>query len=105
VISKRKLGTQQEVQDVQQEVQTLKLLQGHPNIVDLIKVYEDKQNICIVTEYCSGEPSTQQALSPLQEPFRYSELPETRSVVKNSHHSNVGLVCGCSLFATGVRRL
>ncbi len=55
VISKRKLGTQQEVQDVQREVQILQQLQGHPNIVDLIKVYEDKQNICIVTEFCAGE--------------------------------------------------
>mmetsp|Transcript_22081 Transcript_22081/g.37752 ORF Transcript_22081/g.37752 Transcript_22081/m.37752 type:complete len:598 (+) Transcript_22081:88-1881(+) len=54
VISKRKLGTQEEIDDVKREVQIMHHLSGHGNVVCLKNVYEDKQNVCLVMELCTG---------------------------------------------------
>uniref|UniRef100_A0A7S2QUP0 Calcium-dependent protein kinase n=1 Tax=Chlamydomonas chlamydogama TaxID=225041 RepID=A0A7S2QUP0_9CHLO len=54
VISKRKLSTPEEVEDVRREVQIMHHLAGHPNVVCLKNVYEDKSNVCLVMEVCSG---------------------------------------------------
>ncbi|KAJ9518557.1 hypothetical protein QJQ45_018540 [Haematococcus lacustris] len=54
VISKRKLGTPEEVEDVKREVQIMHHLAGHRNVVNLKNVYEDKSNVCLVMEVCTG---------------------------------------------------
>ncbi|KAG1667632.1 hypothetical protein FOA52_001688 [Chlamydomonas sp. UWO 241] len=54
VISKRKLTTPEEIQDVRGEVQILHHLAGHLNVVCVGDVYEDKYNVCIVMDCCSG---------------------------------------------------
>mmetsp|Transcript_589 Transcript_589/g.732 ORF Transcript_589/g.732 Transcript_589/m.732 type:complete len:598 (-) Transcript_589:579-2372(-) len=54
VISKKKLGTPEEIGDVQREVQIMHHLSGHRNVVDLKGVYEDKSNVCLAMEVCTG---------------------------------------------------
>eukprot|EP00798_Chlamydomonas_sp_ICE-L_P028848 gene28848-32036_t len=54
VISKRKLGSPEEIEDVRREVQIMHHLAGHPNVVCLKNVYEDKTNVCLVMEVCAG---------------------------------------------------
>lgn len=53
-ISKRKLAKQQDRDDVKQEIQILEHLTGHHNIVRFLAAYEDKRNVHIVMELCSG---------------------------------------------------
>ena len=53
-ISKRKLIKPLDRADVQREVSVLDHLTGHANIVKLIAAYEDKRNVHIVMELCSG---------------------------------------------------
>nr|AAF21062.1 calcium-dependent protein kinase [Dunaliella tertiolecta] len=54
VISKRKLTTPDEVDDVKKEVQIMHHLAGHPNVVGLKGVYEDKSNVCLAMEVATG---------------------------------------------------
>uniref|UniRef100_A0A7S0WKH2 Calcium-dependent protein kinase n=1 Tax=Chlamydomonas leiostraca TaxID=1034604 RepID=A0A7S0WKH2_9CHLO len=54
VISKRKLSTPEEIDDVKREVQIMHHLAGHANVVHLKGVYEDKSNVCLVMEVCTG---------------------------------------------------
>ena len=53
-IPKRKLKKQHDIDSLKREVTIMHLLSGHPNIVDFKKVYEDKENVHIVMELCSG---------------------------------------------------
>uniref|UniRef100_A0A7S2QUB8 Calcium-dependent protein kinase n=1 Tax=Chlamydomonas chlamydogama TaxID=225041 RepID=A0A7S2QUB8_9CHLO len=53
-ISKRKLLTPDDVEDVRREVQILLHLSGHKNIVQLYGAYEDKNYIHLVMECCAG---------------------------------------------------
>jgi calcium-dependent protein kinase len=53
-ISKRKLVTQDDIADVKREIQIMDHLAGHPNVVTYKGVYEDRQNVHIVMELCSG---------------------------------------------------
>jgi calcium-dependent protein kinase len=53
-ISKRKLINKDDIEDVKREVQIMYHLAGHPNVVKLIGVYEDRQHIHLVMELCSG---------------------------------------------------
>lgn len=62
VISKRKLGTQEEIDDVKREVQIMHHLSGHSNVVCLKNVYEDKSNVCLVMELCTGKTWVKHAL-------------------------------------------
>eukprot|EP00955_Chlamydomonas_euryale_P086864 364253-Chlamydomonas_euryale.AAC.1 len=54
VVSKRKLTTPEEVEDMRGEVQILHHLSGHPNVVNVLDVYEDKYNVCIAMDLCTG---------------------------------------------------
>lgn len=54
VISKRKLSSQDEIDDVRREVEIMHHLAGHPNVVQLKGVYEDKSNVSLVMELCTG---------------------------------------------------
>nr|CAA89202.1 calcium-stimulated protein kinase [Chlamydomonas moewusii] len=54
VISKRKLTTMEEVEDIQREVRIMHHLAGHPNVVQLKNVYEDKSYVYLVMDACMG---------------------------------------------------
>lgn len=53
-ISKSKLRTDIDVEDVRREVEIMRHLPKHPNIVTYKEVYEDKEAIYLVMEVCGG---------------------------------------------------
>lgn len=53
-ISKKKLRTAVDVEDVRREVEIMKHLRQHPNIVSLRDTYEDDDAVHIVMELCEG---------------------------------------------------
>lgn len=53
-ISKKKLRTAVDVEDVRREVQIMKHLPDHPNIVSLKATYEDETAVHLVMELCEG---------------------------------------------------
>lgn len=53
-ISKKKLRTAVDIEDVRREVEIMKHLPKHPNIVSLKDSYEDETAVHIVMELCEG---------------------------------------------------
>lgn len=53
-ISKRKLLSKEDIEDVRREVQILHHLGGHPNITQLKGAYEDRHSVHLVMELCEG---------------------------------------------------
>ncbi|CAF1926737.1 BnaC05g14600D [Brassica napus] len=53
-ISKRKLRTAVDVEDVRREVAIMSTLPEHPNVVKLRATYEDGENVHLVMELCEG---------------------------------------------------
>lgn len=53
-ISKKKLRTRVDIEDVRREVEIMKNLPKHPNIVTLKDTYEDDNAVHIVMELCEG---------------------------------------------------
>ncbi|CAH9134961.1 unnamed protein product [Cuscuta epithymum] len=53
-ISKKKLRTRVDIEDVRREVEIMKHLPKHPNIVTLKDTYEDDQAVHLVMELCEG---------------------------------------------------
>lgn len=53
-ISKRKLRTAIDIEDVRREVAIMATLPEHPNIVKLKATYEDNENVHLVMELCEG---------------------------------------------------
>lgn len=53
-ISKKKLRTAVDIEDVRREVEIMRHLPKHPNIVTLKDTYEDDQAVHIVMELCEG---------------------------------------------------
>ncbi|XP_010532303.1 PREDICTED: calcium-dependent protein kinase 10-like [Tarenaya hassleriana] len=53
-ISKRKLRTAIDIEDVRREVAIMSTLPDHPNIVKLKAAYEDDENVHLVMELCAG---------------------------------------------------
>jgi calcium-dependent protein kinase len=53
-ISKRKLITREDVEDVRREIQIMHHLAGHRNVVAIKGAYEDQQYVHIVMEFCAG---------------------------------------------------
>lgn len=53
-IAKRKLITADDIEDVRREIQIMHHLAGHPNVVEIKGVYEDRQYVHLVMEVCSG---------------------------------------------------
>lgn len=53
-ISKRKLKTEIDIDDVQREVEIMRNLPSHPNIVKYKDVYEDREAVYLVMELCQG---------------------------------------------------
>lgn len=84
-ISKRKLTTPEDIGDVQREIQIMLHLAGHPNVVQLTGAYEDKQNIHLVMELCSGG----ELFDRIVERHHYTERDAAeliRTIVKVVHH-------------------
>lgn len=46
--------TDKDIEDVRREIQILQHLTGQPNIVEFRGAYEDRQNLHLVMELCSG---------------------------------------------------
>ncbi|KAJ0024198.1 hypothetical protein Pint_09317 [Pistacia integerrima] len=53
-IARRKLVREKDIEDVRREILILQHLNGQPNIVEFKGAYEDKQNLYLVMELCSG---------------------------------------------------
>ncbi|KAK2990017.1 hypothetical protein RJ640_004695 [Escallonia rubra] len=53
-ISKRKLVTKSDKEDMKREIQIMQHLSGQPNIVEFKGAYEDKQSVHLVMELCAG---------------------------------------------------
>lgn len=53
-IAKRKLTTQEDVDDVRREIQIMHHLAGHPNVIQIVGAYEDAVAVHVVMELCSG---------------------------------------------------
>lgn len=53
-ISKKKLRTPVDIEDVRREVEIMKRMPKHPNIVTLKDTYEDDRAVHIVMELCEG---------------------------------------------------
>ncbi|KAE9610034.1 hypothetical protein Lal_00006088 [Lupinus albus] len=53
-ISKRKLRTTIDIEDVRREVAIMSTLPEHPNLVKLKATYEDEENVHLVMELCEG---------------------------------------------------
>lgn len=54
-ISKRKLVSQEDMEDVRREIRVMHHLSGHPHVVTFKGAYEDPHHIHIVMELCSGK--------------------------------------------------
>ncbi|KAA8498277.1 Calcium-dependent protein kinase 2 [Porphyridium purpureum] len=53
-LSKVKMVTKEDVEDVRKEVRILNIVKGHPNMVTLIDQYEDNHKVDLIMELCSG---------------------------------------------------
>nr|GEW12968.1 calcium-dependent protein kinase 26-like [Tanacetum cinerariifolium] len=53
-IAKRKLITDDDVEDVRREIEIMHHLSGHPNVVSIQGVYEDSVAVHLVMELCAG---------------------------------------------------
>lgn len=53
-ISRRKLVTNKDIEDVKREILILEHLTGQPNIVEFKGAYEDRQNLHLIMELCTG---------------------------------------------------
>ncbi|OAY43319.1 hypothetical protein MANES_08G060300v8 [Manihot esculenta] len=54
VIPKSKMTTAIAIEDVRREVQILRALSGHKNLVQFYDAYEDDENVYVVMELCNG---------------------------------------------------
>ncbi|PON82571.1 Calcium dependent protein kinase [Trema orientale] len=53
-IAKRKLITDEDVEDVRREIQIMHHLAGHPNVISIKGAYEDAVAVHVVMELCAG---------------------------------------------------
>ena len=53
-ISKRKLVTRNDKDDIRREIHIMQHLSGQPNIVEFKGAYEDKQSVHLIMELCAG---------------------------------------------------
>lgn len=53
-IAKRKLLTNEDVEDVRREIQIMHHLAGHPNVISIKGAYEDAVAVHVVMELCAG---------------------------------------------------
>jgi calcium-dependent protein kinase len=90
-ISKRKLTTPDDIEDVKREIEILLHLGGHKNIVQMYGAYEDKSYIHVVMEVCAGG----ELFDRIAEKGHYSEKAAAEvmrtivGVVNHCHTMNV----------------
>jgi len=53
-IAKRKLTTQEDVEDVRREIRIMHHMAGHPNVIQIVGAYEDAVAVHVVMELCAG---------------------------------------------------
>ncbi|XP_009784416.1 calcium-dependent protein kinase 20-like [Nicotiana tabacum] len=53
-IAKRKLTTEEDIEDVRREIQIMHHLAGHPSVVQIVGAYEDAVAVHVVMELCAG---------------------------------------------------
>ncbi|KAL4560653.1 hypothetical protein LXL04_032806 [Taraxacum kok-saghyz] len=53
-IAKRKLVTDEDVEDVRREIEIMHHISGHPNVVSIKGAYEDAVSVYLVMELCGG---------------------------------------------------
>ena len=53
-IAKRKLTSEEDVEDVRREIQIMHHLAGHPNVIQILGAYEDAVAVHVVMELCAG---------------------------------------------------
>ncbi|KAJ4788493.1 Calcium-dependent protein kinase family protein [Rhynchospora pubera] len=53
-IAKRKLMSEEDVEDVRREIRIMHHLAGHPNVISIIGAYEDAVAVHLVMELCAG---------------------------------------------------
>ncbi|CAI9097536.1 OLC1v1033988C1 [Oldenlandia corymbosa var. corymbosa] len=53
-IAKRKLTTEEDVEDVRREIQIMHHLAGHPNVISIVEAYEDAIAVHVIMELCAG---------------------------------------------------
>lgn len=53
-ISKRNFRCLADVDDLRREVHVLRMLQGHPHVVQLYEVFEDAEDVHLIMELCPG---------------------------------------------------
>ncbi|KAK2982067.1 hypothetical protein RJ640_003192 [Escallonia rubra] len=53
-IAKRKLTTEEDVEDVRREIQIMHHLAGHPHVISIVGAYEDAVAVHVVMELCAG---------------------------------------------------
>ncbi|XP_022753582.1 calcium-dependent protein kinase 29-like [Durio zibethinus] len=76
-ISRHKLTTDKDVEDVRREILILKHLAGQPNIVEFKDAYEDEHSLHLVMELCSGGDLLDRIIAK----GRYSE-PQAASICR-----------------------
>eukprot|EP00798_Chlamydomonas_sp_ICE-L_P030782 gene30782-35822_t len=90
-IDKKKLATQEQIEDVKREIQILQHLGGHVNVVQLYGCYEDKTYIHLVMECCQGGELFDRIakLGHLSEKMAAEQMRTVVSVVHHCHTMNV----------------
>ncbi|KAI3721910.1 hypothetical protein L2E82_32929 [Cichorium intybus] len=53
-IAKRKLVTEEEIEDVRREIQIMHHMAGHPNVISIVGAYEDAVAVYVIMELCAG---------------------------------------------------
>ncbi|XP_020581491.1 calcium-dependent protein kinase 1-like [Phalaenopsis equestris] len=53
-IAKRKLSTEEDVEDLKREIQIMHHLAGHPNVISIKGAYEDAVAVHVVMDLCAG---------------------------------------------------
>ncbi|KAL6880192.1 hypothetical protein ACP4OV_011757 [Aristida adscensionis] len=53
-IAKRKLVSEEDVEDVRREIQIMHHLAGHPNVINIVGAYEDAVAVHLVMDLCAG---------------------------------------------------
>lgn len=90
-IAKDRLVTSEDVRSVKLEIEIMTSLSGHPNVVALKAVFEEKEYVHLVMELCAGG----ELFDQLQKQGRYSEPDAARlfkhlmEVVKYCHDNGV----------------
>ncbi|KAL5744508.1 hypothetical protein ACOSQ2_027624 [Xanthoceras sorbifolium] len=85
-IAKDRLVTSDDARSVKLEIEIMSRLSGHPNVVDLKAVYEDKDYVHLVMELCAGG----ELFHRLE---KYGRFSETQARVLFRHLMQVVLYC------------